>query len=178
MDKQEIIAELRRVAEQLGAASLTRRQFKQYSRIGVKTVEERFGSWNQAIEAAGLTPNVSGSGYPSRNYLALSEDELLQEIIRLTREIGKQPTLTELSAKGHFSVKPYRARWGSLAEACKVAYAKYGFPLANEGISPGHQLQKPLAPSSAKKKFQRPVNRPRQLLAKRFNMANLWTSEA
>jgi hypothetical protein len=144
MDKDEIIAELRRVAELLGTTSVTRQQFSQYGRIGVKTVEYKFGTWNQAIKAAGLVPTKPGV----QNVLL--DEELLQEIIRLTKEIGKQPTLGELSAKGQFSLMPYKTRWGSLDEACKVAYAKYGYPLVDGGKLPDRPARKQQVSSSSK----------------------------
>ncbi len=145
MDKDEIIAELRRVAVSLGVSSLTRQQFQEYGRISVKTVEYKFGTWNQAIEAAGLVPTKTGA----QNVLL--DEDLLQEIIRLTKEIGKQPTLAELSAKGQFSLMPYKTRWGSLAEACKLAYAKYGYPLADDGKLRKYPTQKEQIPISSKR---------------------------
>jgi hypothetical protein len=125
MDKNEIIAELRRVAEILQSSSLTISQFKQYGRISDSAVMKKSGSWNEAIQAAGLMPIPSGLP-PHRKHT--SDEEYLQEIIRLTKEIGKQPTVAQMSAKGRFSEDPYRKRWGSLAEACKAAYSRYGFP--------------------------------------------------
>jgi hypothetical protein len=144
MNKDDIIAELRRVAEQLGKTSLTRQQFNQYGRISAKSVEYKFGSWNQAVEAAGLVATKTGA----QNVLL--DEELLEDIIRLTRDLGKQPTLAELSAKGYFSLRPYEARWGNLAEACKVAYAKYGFPLTPDGLSPEKYQTVQASPNSPK----------------------------
>jgi hypothetical protein len=129
LDKQEIIAELRAVAEKLQTTRLSQRQFSRHGQISASTVKRNFGTWNQAIEAAGLdaiSPGVS----PEIRKQRLSDDELLQEIIRLTQELGKRPTYNEMSAKGHFSIKPYGDRWGSFAKARKAAYARYGFPQA------------------------------------------------
>lgn len=126
MDKDEIIAELRRVAELLQTTYFTRSEFKEYGRINPSTVERKFGTWNQALEAAGLetVPSLANQRAPDEVYL--------QEIIRLTREVGRQPTIYELTAKGRFSEKPYRERWGGWVAACKAAYAEYGFPLDGE----------------------------------------------
>jgi len=54
MDKQEIIAELRRVAELLPTPHLSQRQFSQNSRISVSTIKSNFGTWGRAVETAGL----------------------------------------------------------------------------------------------------------------------------
>jgi len=127
MDKEEVISELRRVATQLNSDCLTQNQFNQHGRIRLKTVINKFGSWNQAKESAGLMTNPPGPG-PELHQQKISDEELLQEIIRLTQELGKQPSETEMMAKGSFSKGPYRKRWGSFTKARQVAYAKYGFP--------------------------------------------------
>jgi hypothetical protein len=54
-----------------------------------------------------------------------------------------------MSAKGRFSEDPYRKRWGNLAEACKIAYATYGYPLADEGKLPEQQAQNQYTPASS-----------------------------
>ncbi len=90
MDKQAIIDELRRVAAKLRTAGLTKRQFKEHGQFSLSAVENSFGSWNQAVEAARLDANPSGPS-PSLHQMKLSDDELLQEIIRLTRELGRKP---------------------------------------------------------------------------------------
>jgi hypothetical protein len=126
MDQQEMIAELRRVAEKLQSTGLTQRQFREHSLVSVSTVKGKFGSWNHAVEAAGL--NVSPRFSPELHQTKLSDDELLREIIRLTQELGREPPYTEMNAKGRYSVKPYMKRWGSFPKARQVAYATYGFP--------------------------------------------------
>ncbi len=133
MDKQEVIAELRRVAEFLQTNSLSITQFNQHGRISADTVARTFGSWNEAIEAAGLVSVLPGQnlvGHPR----TIDDDDLLREIVRLTQELGKQPTQNQMTAKGRYSPGPYHDRWGSLAKACKVAYAKYGFPASRENV--------------------------------------------
>jgi hypothetical protein len=127
LDKQDIIAELRRVAEKLQTSHLSYRQFKKHGRISVSTVRYTFGTWNQAIQAAGLHPIPPGPT-PELHQKRFSDDELLQEIIRLTQELGKEPPASEMRAKGRYSEGPYINRWGSFVKARQIAYAKYGFP--------------------------------------------------
>src|SRR5258708_24070869 len=107
-DKQlEIVAELRRIAELLNKDYVSQRDFGKLSEIGVTTVEYNFGSWNRAIQAAGLVPPTLDS-LPGKRIL--TDDALLQEILRLALELGKPPTEREMTALGRFSVKPYRKR--------------------------------------------------------------------
>lgn len=121
MDKQKIIAELRRVAELLQTSHLSQRQFAKNSRISLSTIKYTFGTWKEALNASGLNVGL-------RKQSRLDDDVYLREIIRLTQELGKKPTVTQLTSKGQFSEKPYRIRWGTFNEACRAAYAKYGFP--------------------------------------------------
>lgn len=138
MERDEIIAELQRVANEQGTPSLSQRQFKQSGRIGINAVENVFGNWNRAIEAAGLTPIPPG-GFKDRDQ-KYSEEEYLLEIIRLTQEFGKPPTIRSMNAFGRFSDKPYRTKWGSLQAACQIAYATYGVPEAVSVISSSQAL--------------------------------------
>ena len=130
MDNDEIVAELRRISDLLRASTITKQQFNQNSSINSSTVERRFGTWGQALEAAGLIPN------PSFVNQRISDEEYLQEIIRLTVELGKKPTTLQLTAIGRFTAKPYQQRWGSWDGACQAAYAKFGYPLETEDVSP------------------------------------------
>ncbi len=122
--KDEITAEIRRIAENLGKDYITEREFNANSKMGISLVKYNFGSWNRAIEAAGLNLNI---GFiPEKE--TISEDELLQEIIRLTKELGKIPSDREMNAFGKYSVNPYRRVWGKYTKGREAAYLKYGFP--------------------------------------------------
>ncbi len=127
MDKQDIIAELRRVAEKLQTSNLSGTQFAKHGRISITTVRNNFGTWNKAIESAGLNATLPGPS-PDSHQRKFSDDELLQEIIGLTKELGKEPSATEMAASGRHSQTLYRKRWGTFAKARQVAYARFGFP--------------------------------------------------
>jgi hypothetical protein len=121
--QQRMVSEIRRVAAELGVMSLSQSQFDQHHQLGgVSTAGYQFGSWNEAVVAAGLEPIPPGCSNPEPRY---SDAELLEEIIRLHREFGKPPSERLLAAKGRFSPKPYRERWGSFAKAKEAAYEKY-----------------------------------------------------
>lgn len=67
--KQQIIEEIKRVANELGRQSLTRREFNQRAKISTGRITKYFGSWNAAIRAAELVPNDQTK--------EIDEDELL-----------------------------------------------------------------------------------------------------
>lgn len=74
-----------------------------------------FGSWIEAIRAAGLTPNVKKT-----------DQELLQELKRVFKELGKVPTVTECQ-KIKLYVSTYQKRFGSWNKALELA----GLPVKN-----------------------------------------------
>jgi hypothetical protein len=122
MDKQRVIDEIRRAAR--GAESLGQNEFEKRSEIGLTTVRNTFGTWNQAVAAAGLVPLPSG-GTSRQGKVKVSDEDYLQEIVRLTEVLGKKVTEAEMNAKGCFSVQIGYKRWGSFAQAREAAYALF-----------------------------------------------------
>jgi hypothetical protein len=141
MDEETVIAELKRVAEQLQTKSLSRSTFQQYEDISSTVVERTFGSWNEAIEAAGLLPLPQGGLTKSESKRlsrlddagkrvfispqSISDEDLLQDLVRLENEIGKRPSTNQVFAKGKYDPGIYRKRWGSVQAAYEIACEKF-----------------------------------------------------
>lgn len=137
MDKQLAIEDLKRVASELQARSISRSLYDQHGTLASATVEAAFGSWNEAILAAGLIPLPQG-GLPKSderrlerlNNLAapqignVSDDELLDDLCRLAKLIGRRPSGNQIAAKGRFGRDVYMRRWGSVAKAYEHAVAR------------------------------------------------------
>lgn len=70
----------------------------------VWTFQDRFGSWSAAIEAAGFDANV---GTP------IEDDELLDALEDLTRDLGRRPTERDMDEAGPYSSNAYRRHFGS-----------------------------------------------------------------
>jgi hypothetical protein len=129
--QNRIVLEIQRIAAELGVKSLSQSQFDQHHDLGgVSTAGYQFGSWNEAVIAAGLEPIPPGFSNPEPRY---SDDELMNEIIRLHKEFGKPPSERLLAAKGKYSPKPYKDRWGSFSKAKAAAYEKHGPSFVNPG---------------------------------------------
>lgn len=80
------------------------------------TVYKRiFGSWNNALREAGLVP------YSNKN-----DQELLEELKRVSKELGKVPTVTECH-QIKLNVSRYQKRFGSWNKALELA----GLPVKN-----------------------------------------------
>lgn len=132
--EQQIIEEIRRIANKLDVKSLRQKDFKRYSKVSLSAVRYHFSTWNEAIKQAGLIPIDSIEVIRKKELI--DDNELLLDLIRLYNEIGKQPTGSLINAKGKYSTKPYRARWKNIGEAFLIAKQK--FP---ERIFP--EIQKP-----------------------------------
>jgi Homing endonuclease associated repeat len=138
MERDLAIAELQRVAAALDTRVLSRSTFDKHSDISSATVEATFGTWNEAIEAAGLIKRPPG-GLPKSEQRRLerltattsiqavqgiSDDELLADLLRLAHDLGRRPSGNQVTAKGKFSSDVYRKRWGSVSHAYEVALSR------------------------------------------------------
>lgn len=54
---EEFLADLRRVAEELGTATVTKSQYKYHGRFSDETLRKAFGSWSSALGKAKLEPS-------------------------------------------------------------------------------------------------------------------------
>lgn len=137
MEKDIAAADLKRVATELKVRSLSRSLYDQHGTIASATIEATFGSWTEAVLAAGLIPLPQG-GLPKTearrqerlNRVAanpigdVSDHELLDELCRLAKEIGRRPSGNQLAAKGKYGRDVYQRRWGSVANAYEAAAAR------------------------------------------------------
>lgn len=124
------------MATVLNLRSVSRSAFDEHATISSRTVEESFGSWNEGVAAAGLMPLPQG-GIPRDEKRRLerltsppamagatgriSDDDLLDEILRVAKLLGRRPSGNQIAAKGKYHSEVYRRRWGSVAAAYKVA---------------------------------------------------------
>jgi hypothetical protein len=126
MSKKEknLLNEIKKIAKKLNKTSLTERDFKLNSKIGISVIYNCFGSWNRAIKLAGLEENEQiGETY--------TKEELLLEVIRLTKELKKIPSDREMNAMGKYSAYPYRRIWGKFTKGRDEAYKIYGNPISH-----------------------------------------------
>lgn len=109
MERQQVIDDLKRVAKLLGKETLARVEFARHGNFSSSVVERTFGSWNKAVEAAGLRPNTSNT--------MLSDAELEGEFRRVVDALGKTPTCSEFSSLGKHSPSIYERKFGSWRKA-------------------------------------------------------------
>lgn len=127
-DDESILNELRRVSELLPPGPMTRDKFNSLARMSEGTVRKRFGTWHNALVAAGLGHRESRPGGGA------SAEDVVAELKRVAKELetpgltmhdielyGKEAT--EKSIRRHFGVlqkalmaaglevRPHQRRW-------------------------------------------------------------------
>ena len=107
---EELIADLQKVAKETGQDKITASAYTKNGRYGVNTMLRRFGSWNQALSAAGLSVN---------NRLNIPDEELFENLADIWQTIGRQPVGKDIekSAISKFSLGTYEKRFGSWNKA-------------------------------------------------------------
>lgn len=56
---EAILGEIKRVAHQTNGQRLTQQKFRELSKVSVTTVRRRFGSWQKALDLAGIDEDIA-----------------------------------------------------------------------------------------------------------------------
>lgn len=117
VSEEELLVDLRRVAEILGASTVSMSKYRELGKYDDSNLAKRFGTWNSALSKAGLTIS---------NEISISDDRLFENILTLWQHYGRQPRRSELAKPpSSISQTPYNRRFRSWATALEafVAYA-------------------------------------------------------
>lgn len=107
--REDLLAEIQRLADGDTPPSATdMRADGAYTDV---TYHHRFGSWREALEAAGFDS-------PQQEYTA---DELVANLRAFAEELGHSPTSTEMDEAGPHAPRTYRTQFGSWGEALDAA---------------------------------------------------------
>ena len=121
----EIINDAKRIAAELSTCTVTSRQYVTLGAYSYNTVIEKFGSWKNLVEQAGLSETGFAPKY--------SDNELFTEIERIWSILGRQPTTTDLRhGISRISKEALSRRFGGWRNAMG-AFLEY----INDGSSPG-----------------------------------------
>jgi len=124
---EALLAELQRVADAVGEPP-TVQEFRERGQHADSTLRNRFGSWNAALEAAGLDASGSRRDIP--------ESTLLAEIQSVAEEVGQAPTVAQMNTYGERWASTYQDRFGSWNAALKAA----GFEPRTKGTTPSQSV--------------------------------------
>ena len=134
--KDDLLADLRRVASALDTESVTREQYRAQGVFAPATLQKAFGSWNLALESAGLMVDHR-KGIP--------DEEFFSNIAAVWTTLGRQPTSKDMSDRSIGSVFPigsYKRRFATW-NAALIAFSEFinrdeeptgfGAPMRSEG---------------------------------------------
>ncbi len=124
--REELLLELERLTEELSHPP-TAYDMREVGRFSVSTYSNEFGSWNSALQQAGISLNKC---------INIPESELLTDIRRLHNELNRVPTADTIREGGAHSVKTYERTFGSWNNALKEA----GFEVNNRSNIPESEL--------------------------------------
>ncbi len=102
----EILLELRRVANLLGRGMVTTDEFNQHSQLEEGVVRRRFGTWRAALRKAGLEAVPLGQRY--------SDEECFENLLAVWIHHGRPPKHLEMNLPpSQVGPKAYIKRWGT-----------------------------------------------------------------
>lgn len=122
----DLLEDIRTVAAKVGETP-TLNDYRDHGTAAVTTIYSHFGSWQDALTAAGYEPREPDS--------EVTDEELLGELERLADELGSRPTAAEMDDHGAYWASTYRRTFGSWTAACEAAGLETSQPVAQETLS-------------------------------------------
>ncbi len=109
---EQLVADIRRVAEVLAASTISQPQYAQHGRYDMRNLSRRLGGWNAALTAAGLEATYEGE---------YSDERLFANILALWQHYGRQPRRAQLANHpSSISQSPYNRRFKSWTRALEA----------------------------------------------------------
>ncbi len=116
---EEYYSDLRRIAKSLNLQTVPFDEYKKLGKYSAGYIFKRFGKWSTVLENAGLNP----TGF---NKDRVSEQECFDEIERMWRLLGRQPTTNDIIKRGicQYSIDIFKRRFGGWRKALE-AFVEY-----------------------------------------------------
>jgi hypothetical protein len=115
MTKADILAAIRRAAEELGRAP-SRGELRRITGVSHYRVLAEFPTLREAVRAAGLEPNPKGE--------KISTEDLLADWKRVAEKLGRRPSRAEYVREGRYSAGALTVRFGSWSGISTAKVAK------------------------------------------------------
>jgi len=138
--EETILQEIRRVADLIAEPIISGAEFLKHSNISMKPIRNRFGSWGNALRAAGLAHRWHGKipqkGKSSTYSAKLSNDEIIHTMRGVAERLGKtEITIEDIEQYSDIGIGVLRRRFGSwrkALEASGLSQPKIGKRYADE----------------------------------------------
>ena len=111
----ELIAELQRIAADCGRPPTTG-DMNDHGNASPDTYREYFGSWSEALQAAGFESRANGVRIPKQKLCTALEE--------LANDLDQPPKSTDMNSIGPYAGSTYLNRFGSWEKACEAAGVK------------------------------------------------------
>lgn len=109
VSNDDLLADLRSVASSTGRGTVGQEEYQTIGKYNERTISRRFGSWNKALLAAGLSIS---------NEINIPDDRLFENLLNMWQHYGRQPRRAELAKPpSTISQCPYNRRFGSWTAA-------------------------------------------------------------
>ena len=113
-NREDLITTIRDVASELDERP-TRAAVTSKGEYTIHAYQAEFGSWGEALEAAGF---ASTSQTPTDEH---DRADLLDEVQRLAVALDKRPTRAAMASDGEYSIHAYETEFGSWRAALEAA---------------------------------------------------------
>ena len=108
---EQLRTALQDLADDLGRTPMTA-EMNEQGPYSTPTYRDRFGSWAEALRAAGLGANL---------YQNITLEQLLLALQDLADDLGRTPTTAEMDEQGRFSSATYLSRFDTWDDALRAA---------------------------------------------------------
>lgn len=148
LSDDDLLTELRRVAQVLGRSDLTIDDINNHSIVGQGIFRKRFGTTRIAMERAGLTVRPQ-----SRRY---TDDECFENLFEVWRHYGRRPSFSEINrSPSKVGGEAYIRRFGTWMKALAAFVERVN---AEPDSAPGPIAPPPSREASSGEKSSRPIN--------------------
>ncbi|MDE3104772.1 MAG: HNH endonuclease [Acidobacteriota bacterium] len=148
LSDDDLLTELRRVAQVLGRGDLTIDDINNHSIVGQGIFRKRFGTTRIAMERAGLTVRPQ-----SRRY---TDDECFENLFEVWRHYGRRPSFSEINrSPSKVGGEAYIRRFGTWMKALAAFVERVN---AKPDSAPGPIAPTPSREASSGEKSSRPIN--------------------
>lgn len=133
-DEAALVAEIQRVAALIATAHIPQAEFNRLAKASSSAIRRRFGTWERALDRAGLRHRYSGAAV-SKKLLAegrrtLTDAQLTQDLQDVASRLSGAPLTMELyNRHGLVNAETIRRRFGSWGKALRTA----GLSISNLG---------------------------------------------
>ena len=108
---EELLDDLRKAAHKLERSYITSREYDETGKFTSGTIHRRFGTWNKALQIAGLDVIL----IKNQN---ISDKNLFENIEKIWISVGQQPTYRDVQPPiSMYSIHHYRSKFGTWRNA-------------------------------------------------------------